>query len=173
MKIISGNKVYVQNIDISRLLQMVAGLGISCPEGVLNQIYAEWFICGPDNQYEFKEYEGKEIVDLFSKLDYIIDYDSIKDLSDDELMTLGDEICTKRNELARKYNYLTFNDIKDVNVQRLYYEIKQLDYKLQSLSRFYGSKKRKFASIRELDCTDDRRIKKQNILSRIFKKRNN
>ncbi len=172
MKIVKGNKVCVQNIDIAHLMPVVAGLGISCPEGVINQIYGKCFICGPDNQYEFREFQGKEFVDFFNKIDYIIDYDSVKDLSDDELMTLGEEVCNKRNGLARKYNNLNFEDVKDVNVQKLYFEIKQLDYKLQSLGEFYRARKRKAVLIRELDSTSEHKTKKTNILSRIFKKKN-
>lgn len=172
MKVIEGNKVYVQNIDVSRLLQMVAGLGISCPEGVLNQIYGEWFICVPDNQYEFKEYEGKEIVDFFSKLDFIIDYDSIKDLSDDEIMAIGEQICTERNRIARRYNNLSEEEAEKI-CEKVHAEIKVADFKLEGIRDYLWFKQGhiKFSLPNGIDYPEGYKGKRPGVLSRIFKKK--
>lgn len=171
MKIIRDNKVYVQNSDLTHLANALAYSGMSCPEGVLNQVYGDFFICTPDNQNEFKELEGKEIVEFFSKLDYIVDYDKVKDLSKEELNNLGVQLCDERNSLVRQYNNMAFSDMTDDKVQKLYCRIKLLDYKIKSLSDFFWYKEKKTKVKFPNGIESPEEPKRKNILSRIFKKK--
>lgn len=174
MKIIRENKVYVQNIDIAHLLPAVSTLGINCPGEIFAQLFGEgFFICTPDNQHEFKEYKGKEVVEFFKGLDYIVDYDTVKDLSEDEIMTMGEEICTERNRIARKYNNLSEEEAEKM-CERVHAGIAIADFKLEGIRDFLWFKQGhiKVTLPNGIEYPDGYKAKKPSVLSRIFKKKN-
>lgn len=173
MKIIRGDKVYVQNIDIAHLLPVISTLGISCPGEIFAQLFGEGiFICSPDNQYQFREYKGKEVVDFIKGLDYIIDYDSVKDLSDDEIMTIGEQICTERNRIARRYNNLSEEEAEKI-CEKVHAEIEVADFKLEGIRDYLWFKQGhiKVSLPNGIDYPEGYKGKRPGVLSRIFKKK--
>ena len=92
MKIIEGNKVWVQKFNISTLLDSLESLSIPVSDNVLMNIYGNMFIVSGEDKYDFVEYDGKEMVDFFKKLDFIVDYSILKDKSKKQIISLGESI---------------------------------------------------------------------------------
>ncbi len=173
MKIIRGDKVYVQNIDLTNLLDAVSGLELSCPKEIFEQVFGEIFICNSNNQYQFREFNGKETVSFFESLDYIIDYDKLKDLSEDELLTVAEHICEERNNLARTYNNICEN-ADEKSIGRLRTQVILKEYKLTSLRDLLWFKQGhiKMTLPDGIPYPEGYKGKKPGVLSRIFKKKN-
>ena len=75
MKIITENSIFVQRNDITYLNQSnlevptsIFGNGVSTTCNV--------------NKYDFIEFKEKEEIDFFKNIDWLIDYNEVKDLSD-------------------------------------------------------------------------------------------
>ena len=79
MKIVTDKAVYIQKNDIIRLSQSY----LNIPESVFLQIYATGVIIADDkDKYEFIKIEGDKEIDFFKSIDWIIDYNEVKDLSE-------------------------------------------------------------------------------------------
>ena len=172
MKIIRGNKVYVQNIDIVNLMPALSELQIPFPGEVISKIFGNYFMCNSNNQYEFREYNGEEMVKFFNGLDYIINYDEFKDLSEEEIIIKGENICNERNNAARKYNNLTVEEAKNI-CDKIHADIVLADYKMASIRDYLWFKQGhiKMTLPDGIDYPEGYKIKKNGILSRIFKKK--
>ena len=92
MKVISGNRVWVQKYNLSNLLKTLESLSIRVNDKVIIKIYGDVFICTEDTMYDFVDFEGKEMVEFFKSLDFIIDYYDVKDKSFNELVSLEKKI---------------------------------------------------------------------------------
>ena len=88
MKIISGNKVWVQRFNISSLLNMLSELERPINDKVMKKIFGDGFISSEDN-FDFVEYEGKDLVDFFRGLDFIVDHEELKGKTDEEVKNMG------------------------------------------------------------------------------------
>lgn len=172
MKIIKDDKVYVQNIDLTFLLDAVSCFNISVPNDVMSKIYVPMFICDGSNQYEFKMFEGKDSVEFFKKLDYIVDYDELKNLSDDEIMSYGEKVCEERNSKAHKYNNLPQRENDEV-FRKLHTEIILLEHKLSSVRDMLWFKEGhiKMTLPEGIEYPEGYKAKKDSILRRIFKRK--
>lgn len=104
MKIIRENKVYVQRNDIKDLANILSALSIPCSNNVFNQIYGDFFICTEKFKYEFLCFEGKEIVDFFNSMDYIIDYDEFNNKTMDELLSYGKNLQAEIIKISDDYD---------------------------------------------------------------------
>lgn len=83
------------------------------------------------NRYEFIEFTEPEEMEFFKKLDWIIDYNKVKDMSEDELIELGKSMAEKSNEIAEKYNAMSQEKRKQN--QNLVVEHELLEFKMHSL----------------------------------------
>lgn len=128
MKIITSNAVYVQKDDIEYL----NSLGLSLPSSIVNKII-EYNIMQIDssNKYEFVKFDEQSDIEYFKSLDWIVDYDEVKDLTEPEMFSLYKNVVEEKNTIARKYNLMSekdrMNNMEDVTKYKL------LDYKLYSL----------------------------------------
>ena len=66
-------------------------------------------IISPLNRFQFVRLEDREDVEFFKDLDFIIDYDQYKNLSDEELKKEEKELIEKANIIAEKWNNMTEN----------------------------------------------------------------
>ena len=172
MKIIKDNKVYVQYCDITHLMEALAGLKISCPNSIIEKCFSNGFICIQDNRFDFIEFEGLEAVEFFRNLDYIIDYEKVKDLSEDELTQLGSDINKKINKIVEEYNSMSEKD-KNNNYERAITECNLLKYKMISVRDFLWFKQKHIEM--KLPTQKTSKIPKQNkikiLIKNLFRKK--
>lgn len=91
MKIISGNKVWVQRYNISTLLNMLSELDTPVSDSIMSQVFGDPFISA-DDMFDFVEYDGKELVDFFRGLDFIVDHNDLLGKNAEEVRTMGKRI---------------------------------------------------------------------------------
>ena len=116
MKILTENAIYVQKNDMTYLSRMAK----SIPSSILIQVYGKGAETIDDNEIEF-----------FKNLDWIVDYQVLKNLTDEEIYSMGQDILNEKNRIARQFNLLSPVERKK-NISMVN-ECELLDYKLYSI----------------------------------------
>ena len=128
MKIITDNCVYVQMNDIMFLNQT----DLSIPVSIFLKVFNDDVVIIDDrNRYDFVKFDDALEIEFFRNLDFIVDYNSVKDLSEEEIIDMGQKVANKKNSIAKTYNAMT-SSIREENIH-LVYECERLDYKMYSL----------------------------------------
>lgn len=91
-------------------------------------------IVGDFNRYDFVEYSDKNIIDFFRNIPWILDYDEVKDLSDEEIDALGEELIDQRNSIATMYNSMSIEE-RSKN-QSLKTQCDLLEFKILTIREF-------------------------------------
>lgn len=137
MKIITENSVYVQKKDIGELLRsdipmpgLMSILGSSSYTAFIDEVNGQEFV---------KLTENNEI-EFFTKQDWILNFDEVKNLSFSELINLGQKTLVERNNIAKKFNSLPKNE-KDKLYDETMLSCKLLDYKVERIKEFVFIKK--------------------------------
>ena len=128
MKIITENAVYVQKNDIAYLTHT----GFSIPASIFVKVFGNGIVIIDDsNRYEFEKFENNSEIAFFKGLDWIVDYNSVKDLSDDEIIKMGLSITQTRNQIALQFNSMS-EDERKKNLDMVT-KCELLDFKMYSL----------------------------------------
>lgn len=108
MKISSNNNIYIQVID----LLWLNTLNIDMPDIIKRKLFKVSYnlINGSINNTDFIYFDSNEIIKYFNNLDWIIDYNEVKDLSLIELINYSNDIKNKCNNLIKKYNKMNYYD---------------------------------------------------------------
>lgn len=131
MKIICEDKVYVQKRDIFNLYQSDTPVPVSI---YLKVFKDEYIVFDDKTKYEFIEFDEDEEIEFFRNINWMIDYNDIKDLPLEEIAKMAEEVVNKHNKLAKKYNSMPLN--KRVRNNEILRQIDLLDYKIDSYTNF-------------------------------------
>ena len=128
MKIITKDAAYVQKNDITFL----NNTDIPIPASIFLKMFGTGVVIIDDsNRYEFMKYEEKDEIEFFKNLDWIIDYNEVKDLTEEEFIKFGQSIADEKNAIAKKFNAMS-NEEKENNMNMVS-ECELLDFKMYSL----------------------------------------
>ena len=128
MKIITDNAIYVQKNDMVYLNQ----LDLAIPTSIFMKVFGSGVVIIDDsNRYEFVKFDAPEEIEFIKGIDWMIDFNKVKDLSEEEMITLGRSIAEERNRVAHKLNSMTQEEIKENMNMVSQYEL--LDFKMYSL----------------------------------------
>ena len=116
-------KVYVQKKDLIML--------IFCTDLPIPISISIDFLKEDINPMDFVEFTQPDEIDFFKKLDWIIDYKQIRNLSEEEIKEKKQEIIHEMIENATKFNSIPAN--KSYN-QSIIQKQELLDYKIKHLS---------------------------------------
>ena len=109
MKIITNDSAYVQKNDISYL--NLSDLPI--PASIFMKVFGNGVtIINDSNRYDFKFDEESEI-EYFKDLDWMIDYNEVKDLSEDEIIKLAESIGEEQDKIATTFNSMAEEERKN------------------------------------------------------------
>lgn len=126
MKIFTDNAVYVQKNDIDYLGQTY--LEIPVPKKNFDSIVDD------SNRYEFVEFNAPEEIQFFREMDCIIDYNEVKDLSEEEIIKLKESVRNEHETIITRYNSLPVEErIKDYKIIT---QCDLLEFKFYSLRDF-------------------------------------
>lgn len=134
MKIITNNALYVQKVDIDFLKYRLHSL----PQFISSKIYENSELDIADfNKYDFFKLEDKNDIDFFKSVDWLFEYNFVKDLTTEEITEIGRQYVEKREQIAKKL-YSVTDDIEYKNILLQYtltnYQIASLndiiDFKL-------------------------------------------
>ncbi|MBO5138454.1 MAG: hypothetical protein J6B89_02310 [Bacilli bacterium] len=128
MKIITDNVAYVQKNDIACLNQT----DLVIPASIFMKVFGYGRVIIDDsNRYEFFEFEAPEEIEFFKVIDWMIDYNEVKDLSEEETIALGQSIVEEKNSIAQRFNSMTPEERKN-NISMVS-QCELLDFKIHSL----------------------------------------
>lgn len=128
MKIITDNAVYVQKNDIAFLNQT----DLAIPASIFMKVFGNGIVIIDDsNRYEFVKFEAPEEIELFKGIDWMIDYNEVKDLSEEETIALGQSIAEEKNNIAQRFNSMTPEERK--KNMTMVSQCELLDFKMYSL----------------------------------------
>jgi len=128
MKIITSNAVYVQKNDIAFLNQT----DLPIPASIFMKVFGNGItIIDNRNRFEFVKFEEESEIEYFRKLDWIVDYDLVKDLGEEQIIELGQGVAQEKNIIVQTFNAMSVDD-RRVNMH-LVAECERLDFILYSL----------------------------------------
>lgn len=133
MKIFVNDKVYVQNNDLAYFMRGVNGMKV--PSSIFNKVFGDIFIVNNENRYDFVEFTSPQEVEFFKNCDWIVDYDTLNQMNDDEIIKYGTQINEERNKTAKRFNALSEEQRKDLYMQASI-KMDLLEYKLYSVRDF-------------------------------------
>lgn len=117
MKIITDNAVYVQKNDIAYLINT----DLAIPASIFMKVVGIGIVSIDDNnKYEF-----------FKGVDWMIDYNEVKDLSEEETIALGQSIAEEKNNIAQRFNSMKPEERKEN--MNMVFQCELLDFKMYSL----------------------------------------
>ena len=100
MVIFTENAVYVQKNDIGYLNNYENDI----PASIFMQVFGNGIVIINDsNRYEFEKFDKAHEIEFIKSLDWMVDYNSVKDLSDEEIIKMGQDIFEKRNKIAHEF----------------------------------------------------------------------
>ena len=128
MKIITNNVAYVQKNDIVCLNQT----DLVIPASIFMKVFGNGIVIIDDsNRYEFVEFDAPEEIEFFKGIDWMIDYNEVKDLSEEETTALGQSIAEEKNNIAQRFNSMTPEERKEN--MNMVSQCELLDFKMYSL----------------------------------------
>lgn len=128
MKIITDNAIYVQKNDIVYLNQT----DLAIPASIFIKVFGnDIVIINDSNRYEFVKFEAPEEIEFFKGIDWIINYNQVKDLSEEETIALGQSFAKEKNNIAQRFNSMVPEERKDN--MNMVSQCEFLDFKMYSL----------------------------------------
>ena len=101
MKVIYDNCVYVQKNDMAYL----EASDLPIPASVFTRVFGNGITIIDDrNRYDFVLFKEKAEIDFFKGLDWMVDYNELKNLSEEEIIKLAENTNEERNEIVATYN---------------------------------------------------------------------
>jgi hypothetical protein len=154
--------VYVQMQDIMELNRS--------DTPILASIYMKVFkgivIVDDTNRFDFVRFDDEEEVKFFKEVDFIIDYNEYKDMTDDQLENEWGKLVTKSNEIAKKWNEMSENE-REKNIN-LFQEYENLKYMMNFLKEIYAIKHNKMSMPFPEFVQIPRMPKKKSFFEKIF-----
>ena len=96
MKIVTDNAVYIQNKDIIYLSR----INVPVPSSLFKQIYNDDIVIIDDlNGNGFVKLDKDSEIQFFKSLDWIVDYQKVKDLNIDDFKKLKQKIINEKNQI--------------------------------------------------------------------------
>lgn len=127
MKIITNDAVYVQKNDLAFLNTT----DLPIPACVFIKFFGVGSTIIDINRYEFVKFTDIEAIEYFKKLDWIIDYNEVKELNEEETKEVALSINEKYEKIALTFNSLNEEEQKEnMNMVR---QAQFLEFKFYSL----------------------------------------
>ena len=127
--------VYVQMQDIMYLSNET---DTPIPTTIFTKVFTGVTIVNDSNRFEFVRFDEEHEVKFFRDLEFIIDFDQYKALSDEQLEDEAQKFGAKANEIAKKWNGMTKEERKQNG--SLYDTHRNLGYMINFLSEIYAIK---------------------------------
>lgn len=171
MKILTNDGIYVQKNDMAYLTHSETAI----PASIFMSVFGvgSYTIIDDSNRYEFIKFTGKEEVEFLKSLDWIVDYNAVKDLTQDELEKMFNELAEKRKTLAQKFNNMPIDErMKNVDIIEM---CENLRFKMLSINDVNLFRSGKLAmtlpeGFERTIIEEEKTSGFQKIIKRIFKK---
>ena len=136
MKIFKDNAVFVQKNDIGFLSES----DLSIPYSIFMKVFEDGItVIDDSNRFQFVKFDDELEVDFFRKLDWIIDYNLVKDLSEKQIKSMMNDVLKDKRKLVLIFINMT-DEQRKLNSQ-IVDEWFKLEYKYFSLEDILKFKK--------------------------------
>lgn len=103
-KIINSDSAYVQKNDTAYL----NSFHLLIPFSIFMKVFGNGVtIINDSNRYDFVKFDEESEIEFFKGLDWMIDYNEVKDLSEDEIIKLAKNIEKEREKIATTFNSMS------------------------------------------------------------------
>lgn len=127
--------VYVQMQDIMYLSNET---DMPIPATIFEKVFTGVTIVTDANRFEFVRFDEEHEIKFFRELEFIIDFDQYKGLSDEQLEAEAQKLVVKANEIAEKWNGMKEEEREENS--SLFDEHRNLGYMINFLSEIYAVK---------------------------------
>ena len=146
MKVVRDNIIYVQRSDI-----LMICLTDNVPESIIYSQFGKGVVkTDSTNINDFIKFEKENEIEFFKQADWIIDYDELKELSDDEIDNFINNIYKEIKELRIKYASL--DDFEKITNRDIIFRSKLLEYKTESLEKLKFSNRKSLENSLPEEC---------------------
>lgn len=129
MKVLKDNKIYVQKNDMAYLNSS----GLNIPTSIFMKVFGQGItIIDNSNRYEFIEFTKPEEVEFFKAIDWIVDYNDVKNLSEEELIEFGQSIGNAKGEKIKQFNAMPEEDRRQ-QYERVTMDLELMDFKMYTI----------------------------------------
>lgn len=153
--------VYVQMQDIMHLNQS----DMPIPASIYTKVFTGITIVDDSNRFDFVSFDEEHEVKFFKDLEFVIDYDQYKELTDEQLEEEGQKLAMRANEIAEKWNSMSSDERKKNS--NLLQEHENIAYMLNFLFEIYAVKHGK----RSMPFPDFVKLPKKSKKKRFFSKK--
>lgn len=141
MKIFKDGKVYVQKND----MVYVNHSDLAIPASIFMKLFGNGVVIIDDsNRYEFVEFSEPSEVEFFKGIDWIVDFADVKDLTEEEIIALGQTVAEERNNLAKEFNALP-DEERRARYESTVQQTEQYDFKMGTLREIIMYKRRELS----------------------------
>ena len=169
MKIITNDAIYVQKNDMAYL----NNTNITIPASIFMKVFGKGIVIINDlNRYEFVKFEDKKEIDFFKQLDWIIDYEDVRNLNEKEILKLARTVADEKAKIALEFNKMSEKEMAANTDMVDEYEL--LKYKLYSLRDVldFTRGELKFNLPEGVEYPTYYQVKEEKGIKRLFKKIN-
>ena len=131
------NVVYVQMQDIMFIVHDLADIAI--PASIMNYFFSRGFaIVNNSNRFDFVKFDKEPEVAFFKTLNFIIDYNDYKDLTEEQFQERFKSVVCEYNSLAKKWNKMSETE-REKNINLLV-SIQKLEHTIKFIHELYDLK---------------------------------
>lgn len=129
--------VYVQMQDLMFIVHDLDDIAI--PASIMNYFFSKSFVIFNDsNRFDFVKFDKEPEVAFFKTLNFIIDYNDYKDLTDEQFQERFKSVVGEYNSLAKKWNKMPETE-REKNINLLV-SIQKLEHTIKFIHELYDLK---------------------------------
>lgn len=129
--------VYVQMQDLMFIVHDLDDIAI--PASIMNYFFSKSFVIVNDsNRFDFVKFDKEPEVAFFKTLNFIIDYNDYKDLTDEQFQERFKSVVGEYNGLAKKWNKMPETE-REKNINLLV-SIQKLEHTIKFIHELYDLK---------------------------------
>ena len=158
MKIITDNEAFVQFNDLGFL----QSTDLAIPASIVLKLFEnEITIMDDRNRYNFVCFTEAEDIEYFKQLDWMVDYNETKDMSEEELISLIEKTLGEMDSISNAYDLIPTNQGK--KRRELAKTFSLLEFKFYSLRNILWYKQGHISlNLPEIESGSIRNLKKNN-----------
>ena len=158
MKIITDNEAFVQFNDLGFL----QSTDLAIPASIFLKVFGnEITIIDDRNRYNFVRFTEAEDIEYFKQLDWMVDYNETKDMSEEELISLIEKTLGEMDSISNAYDLIPTNQGK--KRRELAKTFSLLEFKFYSLRNILWYKQGHISlNLPEIESGSIRNLKKNN-----------
>ena len=131
------NVVYVQMQDIMFIVHDLDDIAI--PASIMNYFFSRGFaIVNNSNRFDFVKFDKEPEVAFFKTLNFIIDYNDYKDLTEEQFQERFKSVVCEYNSLVKKWNKMSETE-REKN-ENLFVSTQKLEYTIKFIHELYALK---------------------------------